>query len=216
MIQKNGFQHNSKKFFQEFVFSMLLVGFCSQAVHSQTDVQTDFGLEQPIVQMTLFKLDAQSSLMEYQMLSEKSGIRPEEKLVILILVIQNLVGIPVETSLGEIVPITGTTRHLFVAYLVEDAKTGRPAYTLPVWNTIVRVPPQVSITLRLAFIVQHGAHGAFEDALRVFACFSHEILGGVCKSLAWSGLTPKETIQKPLEQASSTEVSKDGVVEHPQ
>ena len=215
-MKKNGFQHNNgAKCVQIFALAMFLMGLDLQAIHSQNDFQPDFGLEQPLVQMTLFKLDAQSSLQEYQMLSKKIGIRLEEKLVILILVIQNLVDIPVETPLRDIVPITGSTRHLFFAYLVEDAKTGRPAYTLPVWNTVPRVPPKGTLTIRLAFVVQHGAHGAFEDALRVFACFSHEILGGVCKSLAWSGLTPKETIQKPLEQASSTEVSKDGVVEHP-
>jgi hypothetical protein len=197
-----------------FVFLMLLLGFHLEAVKSQTpNISIEFGLEQPIVNMELSPLAAQDSLEEYRRLSETIGILDEEKLVIMVLTISNLVDIPVETSLGEIVPITGTTRHLFVAYLGEAPQAGRPTYTLPNWDTTLRVHSKESVTLRLAFIVEHGEHAVFERSLRIFACFSHELLHGVYHSLAWSRLTQRSS--KPLEETSSSETTKEGTIQHP-
>ena len=196
------------------VFLMLLVGFRPEAIKSQTpNVSIELGLEQPIVNMELSPLAGQDSLDEYSRLSETIGILDEEKLVIMVWKISNLVDIPVETSLGEAVPITGANRHMVVAYLGEDSQTGRPTYTLPKWDTILRVPPKESITLRMVFIVEHGEHAVFEKSLRILACFSHELLYGVYHSLAWSSLTQKAS--KPLEELPPGELTKEGTIQHP-
>ena len=209
-------RHQSATYFGAFAVLMLLVVLSPKATQGQTTtVSIGLGLEQPPVLVEIAPLPAQASLEEYTRLGEKSGVRAEEKLVILVVTFTNLVDIPVETSLGDIVPITGTTRHLFIAYLGEAPQTGRPAYTLPTWDTILRVPPKASVTLRLAFIVEHGEHTVFEKSLRIFACFSHEILGGVCHSLAWSHLTQTKPDSQSLEKGASSETSKDGVRQQP-
>jgi hypothetical protein len=197
-----------------FFFLMLLIGFRPEAIKSQTpNVSIELGLEQPIVNMEISPLAAKDSIEEYRRLSEAIGITDEEKLVIMVLTISNLVDIPVETSFGEIVPITGTTRHLFVVYLGEAPQSGRPTYTLPKWDTILRVPSKASVTLRLAFIVEHGENAVFERSLRIFSCFSHELLYGVYHSIAWSSLTQRSI--KPLEETSSSETTKEGTIQHP-
>jgi hypothetical protein len=144
---------------------------------SQTTLEVPLGLKESPIELTLSPLLADKNRTEYQKISEKLDLKTSDEMItIMVLTMSNPLPIPVTTTLADVVPITGLTRHIFATYMVEEPDTGRPTYLLPDWGTELQIEKDLELTLRLAFILEKGGHAAFERTLKVYACFKHSVI----------------------------------------
>jgi hypothetical protein len=155
--------------------------------YSQVSLTVPLRILEPPIEMELSPLPERTNLNEYQAFHQRLALlEGNERIVIMVLAIKNPLPIPVTTTLADIVPITGKTRHLFVAYCVKNPDSSRPTYALPDWETPLQIRAERGIRLRLAFIVKKGEHALFEGSLKVYCHFEHAEWNGVYHSISGS------------------------------